>query len=564
MSMPMSCLIAMVLLAGAVAAAPWEPEEYPISYWYGPPVEANTRETWQTVRDCNFTVCGPAGGYSVEENRKMLDLCREVGLRALVVDGRIAWQMTAGDRWRETIGKVIADYEQHPALYGYYLQDEPGYELFQALGEVSREFEAQDPAHLPYINLFPTYASVQQLGTPTYADHLDKYLSIVQPRVLSYDHYCLMKDGTDRKDYFENLELIREYGLRYGTPPWNIILSLPHLGYRDPTADEMRWQVYTSLAYGMKGLMYFTYWTHPDWEAAAEIGIVDAQGKPARLYPIIQALNAETRTLGKTLLGLTSTGVYHTGDTPQGCRRLGRDEIVQLPDDVPLVLGLLQDAAGGQHAMVVNRSHRDPADFDVTLKPHVTGVFEVSAQDGPERELPMEDGQVTLTLEPGGGRLLRLQTEFRYAEPPKPVTAIDFGFDTAGDLEGWGGLNSLAEPTVADGVLTLTFTGSDPFLTRTFLRIEPDRYSAVRVRMKLAGGGPEGQLFWTTADEPGFADDKYLNFPITADGEWHEYAIPVGGHAKWKGQAIRAIRLDPAAGAAPVGSKVEIDRIAGE
>jgi len=31
------------------------------------------------------------------------------------------------------------------------------------------------------VNLFPTYASTQQLGTPTYSDHLDKYLRIVRP-----------------------------------------------------------------------------------------------------------------------------------------------------------------------------------------------------------------------------------------------------------------------------------------------------------------------------------------------------------------------------------------------
>ena len=112
---------------------------------------------------------------------------------------------------------------------------------------------------MPYINLFPTYASSKQLGNPTYADHLESFMRTVRPAVLSYDHYSLMKDGTDRKDYFENLSLIREAGLRWGVPPWNIILSIPHFGYRDPTEAEMRWQVYTSLAYGMKGILYFTY-----------------------------------------------------------------------------------------------------------------------------------------------------------------------------------------------------------------------------------------------------------------------------------------------------------------
>jgi len=561
----MSALLAGALLvACAAVAAPWQPDEYPISYWYGPPLEANTQETWQTAKDCNFTVCGPAGGYSVDDNRKMLDLCQAVGMKAMALDGRINWQMTADDNWREMVGRIVADYGSHPALYGYFLQDEPNYEQFQALGEISREFEKQDPAHLPYTNLFPTYASVEQLGTPTYADHLDKYLSIVQPRVLSYDHYCLMKDGSDRKDYFENLELIREYGLRYHTPQWNIILSLPHLAYRDPTAGEMRWQVYTSLAYGMQGLMYFTYWTHPDWEKDGQVAIVDSHGKPARLYPIVQQLNAEIRTLGKTLLGLTSTAVYHTGETPRGCRRLGGDEIVRLPDDVPLVLGLFTDAAGTQLAMIVNRSHDSPVEFEAGFKPNVVGAFVASPQDGSESEALLEGGKLKLALEPGDGRLLRLVTQFRYPEPPRPLTDIDFRFDTPADPEGWAGFNSLTSPKASDGVLSLTFTGEDPFLSRGYLRIEPDRYSKIKVRMKLPGGNAEGQLFWTTAEAPSFRDDKYLNFPVVPDGEWHEYEIPVGEHPKWKGQAIRAIRLDPTTGGAPKGTQVEIDSIIGE
>ena len=39
-----------------------------------------------------------------------------------------------------------------------------------------------------------------------------------------------------------------------------------------------------------------------------------------------------------------------------------------------------------------------------------------------------------------------------------------------------------------------------------------------------------GQVFWTTSEEPGFADNKYLNFAVKPDGEWHEYEIQVATH----------------------------------
>lgn len=551
-----------LMAVALMAQQPWQPEEFPISYWHGPPATSNHPETWQVVEDCNFTFCGPRGGYTVEENRQMLDFCQQIGIKAMIVDGRIGPRMVAREDWQETIAQIVSDFGSHPALYGYYLKDEPNYADFEALRQISGEFLRHDPNHLAYINLFPTYASTKQLGTPTYADHLDQYLSIVKPRVLSYDHYCLMRDGTDRPDYFENLSLIREHGLRYGVPPWNIILSLSHLAYRDPTAGEMRWQVYTSLAYGMKGIMWFTYWSEKSWEKDGEIGIVDSDGKPARLYPIVQQLNGEMKMLGRTLLGLTSTGVFHTGEIPAGCRRQGTDSLLSAPPDVPLVIGFFRDREGADYVMVVNSNHDEPVEVPLTFLPHVVSIAEISATDGMERPVESSDRQMKLQLAAGDGRLLKLTTSFDYPQPPKVLTAIDFQFD--GDLQGWDGLQSLTEPVVKNGLVSLAFSGDDPSFSHTFLRIPPDTYAKLKLRMRLPPCNPSGQLFWTTSEEPNFEDDKYLNFPVVPDGEWHEYEIPVADHANWKGRSIQAIRLDPTTGGAASGSRVEIDWIVGE
>ena len=35
-------------------------------------------------------------------------------------------------------------------------------------------------------------------------------------------------------------------------------------GKRDPTEAQIRWQVFTSLAYGAKGVLYFTNWVTLD------------------------------------------------------------------------------------------------------------------------------------------------------------------------------------------------------------------------------------------------------------------------------------------------------------
>jgi hypothetical protein len=554
------CLLGMCAVASA--QQPWEADEFPIGCWRGPNPAHNTLEHYQTVKDCSFNIVGPTGGYDVEGNQEVLDLCEQVGLRAILVDGRISPHMTQRDDWQELVGEIVADYGSSPGLYGYYLQDEPNYLNFEPLGKMSREFERRDPTHLPYINLFPTYANVKQLGTPTYADHLDKFMSIVTPRVISYDHYALRKDGSTRPDYFENMELVRDQSLRAGIPWWYVHNSGAYSGYRVPTEAEMRWQVYTSLAYGTKGISYWYYWGR-EQEGDDRSGVVDREGKPTWLYTILQQVNAETRTLGNVLLPLVSTGVFHVGEIPAGTRRLGTDAIIGLPDDQPLMVGLFRGEDDAQYAMVVNRDHASPVEFEASFLPHVVGVQRISAEDGTLAELALTEGSVSIALPPGDGALLRLTTEFDYPEAPPTLTEIDFQFDGDGDLEGWGSFAGLSGATVGDGALTMTLGTRDPHFERMYLRIAPDTYKALRVRMSVTGGDAMAQVFWITSEEPALADTRYMNFPIVPDGEWHEYEIPVGEHERWAGQEIRGLRLDPSTGGAEPVATVRIDWIMG-
>lgn len=52
-----------------------------------------------------------------------------------------------------------------PALYRCFITDEPGAAAFPGLGKLVDYLRRRDPAHLAYVNLFPTYANNAQLGT---------------------------------------------------------------------------------------------------------------------------------------------------------------------------------------------------------------------------------------------------------------------------------------------------------------------------------------------------------------------------------------------------------------
>ena len=61
-----------------------------------------------------------------------------------------------------------------------------------------------DPDHVPWVNLFPNYASTAQLGTSSYDQYVSDFMTIVQPKVLCYDNYLFSNDN-----HFSNMETIR-------------------------------------------------------------------------------------------------------------------------------------------------------------------------------------------------------------------------------------------------------------------------------------------------------------------------------------------------------------------
>jgi hypothetical protein len=269
---------------------------------------------------------------------------------------------------------------------------------------------------VPFINLFPNYASPDQLGTVEYEQHVRAFLETVQPPILSYDHYALMEWG-DRPEYFDNLEVIRRQALCAGVPFWNVILSTPHFNYRDPSPADLRYQVYTTLAYGGQGIAYFTYCT-PDAENYWN-GILDLYGQRTPKYDVVRQLNLEMQHLGPHLRRLTSKGVYHWPDAPHGTRSLPGDGLVADIEGGEFVLGEFADDEGLPWLMIVSRDRERAAWTTLRLRTPHTVIGEVSPKSGQLRSVSRDQGApaeqvyadgmvVRFWLAPAGARLLRL------------------------------------------------------------------------------------------------------------------------------------------------------------
>lgn len=352
-----------------------------------------------------------------------LDVAQRHGLRAQLTDGLLSPATLDDPAKRAQLDALIARVRTHPALYAYFITDEPNASAFPALGRLVAYLRERDPAHLAYINLFPTYANNDQLGNrgdvvTAYREHLTQFVAAVKPDLISYDHYQFAIKG-DNDQYFLNLALIRESALTSGLPFLNIVQSCtwaPQV-MRVPQPNELRYLVYTTLAYGAQGISYYVY------NCPNHVGAITApDGQPGPLYHALKELNPEFVAIARELQPLRSLGVFHAGMSPlpKGAEPMPAKGVFQF-DPPPVsaayqppapvkgvVLGTFgRTAARGRtatHAVIANLAYQSEQTFHLRATKRLE-VFDAATC----RWTPAKGKQVELRLAPGGGRLVRLR-----------------------------------------------------------------------------------------------------------------------------------------------------------
>lgn len=232
---------------------------------------------------------------------------------------------------------------------------------------------------------------------------------------------------------------------------------------------------------------------------------------------------------GDRRLHVTSTAAFSRGDWDGSRLDLG----LAFPAGES---GWVLVANVGRPAAVVVDGHPAPEDRDAERGDRVAWRYD-PAQAFLTINVP-HDGPTAVRVE--GAR-------FRAVDRvPRTLDRIAFEFDST--TEGWLAAHQVEDLDCRDGVLEGRITGGDPYIVRNQLRVPGDSCPVLDIRMRVSAG-QSGQLFWSTFASPGFAEQRGLQFPVTADGQWHTYRVATGRHSQWAGQTITALRIDPSHGA---------------
>jgi hypothetical protein len=387
-------LFLSLLLALTTATGADDPAFFPLMAWGAAPSDPRAL---QQMRECGLTIAGFAAPAA-------LDAIHAAGLKAIVNDARVSgydWTNVDEITARPKIAALIAETGKHPAVFGYYLRDEPPASFFSGLAKVSALIRELAPDKWPYINLFPNYATAGQLAAPDYAAYLDQVIAACKPTTLSYDHYALLDNDSLREGFWLNLEQLAAASKKHGIPFWNIVLTVAHFNYRELAPADLRFQAYSTLLYGGRGISYFTY-------VAPSVGNyrmapIDQFGNPTETWNALRNTNLQVLKLAPTFLQLRWDDTYHFGAVPAGSHAPTEQALVRNIAG-QMAVGDFTHADGTRYVLVLNKDLKKSMPCSVQFRTPPKKVELVSAYSG--QLVPFEGEQVWLA--PGQGALLKL------------------------------------------------------------------------------------------------------------------------------------------------------------
>ena len=377
--------------------------------WVSPPRESTTAARYAELANAGLDVTVLAWGDSgrVADNLARLAYTRPWGVTDLLFDARLDHVDPFDTTTWSALDTIVTAYRDDPAFLGWYLGDEPDSGQFDRLGALVRALHTRDPGHPGWNNLLGRNAFPSR---DAWLAYVRDYVARVRPTVLCDDEYDFLAAG-DRDLFVENVAGLAEVAREHGLPFWGVVLLVQHGPYRAVSEGMLRWEVAQWLAYGARGVGYFTYWTPaPDstlhWGPAM---IAWGTGERTPAYDVVRRLNADAAPVGGTLAGLAWLATAHAGFLPRGGTAFAPDSLLASVAG-RCAIGCFADSAGAPYLLVANSDSLAAQSIALELVGERTAA-RLLANGGwqPLAGAPTPRGRrVTLDLAPGDFALLRV------------------------------------------------------------------------------------------------------------------------------------------------------------
>jgi hypothetical protein len=317
---------------------------------------------------------------------------------------------------------ALAKFQNHPAIWGIDIGDEPSALDFPHYGRVASMVNKSCPDQIAYMNLYPNYGAIatntaqdviDQLGTATYEEHIAAYCKHVPLDYLSYDFY--MYSITVPKAY-ENLRVVSDACLGTGRSMWIVLQVNSNNPEKWISENQLRFQAYTAMAFGAENIVWACYtagWWHNQ--------VVDKNGQKTQQYEKLKTVNREIHNLGAEYMRYRRVATHFIGydGTPwlEGVKQSSKNALdngffqaVRSQDDTPCVIGTMVSRSGDStYAMFVciadDPLDQAPKDHKLLFRADGRSV-KVFGGSGEIKVSRLEDGSYSVPVRSNAGVLV--------------------------------------------------------------------------------------------------------------------------------------------------------------
>ncbi len=350
---------------------------FPLFIWPGAKSPALDYPLMLEFRHSGFFIARSAAANR-DVNLEQLSLADSAGIRLLLSDSRINRVVeNQNDTTLALLDSVIQDYGSRPGLWGYFISSNPEYDQFTHLAKIVNHFEKKDPAHHAFISIHPLYKNPESWGIADYSDYIQTFVDTVQPSILSVSPYPVIEFEL-HPDYFNNLEIMRNIWIENNIPFWPTVMVAHVEDLPPPVHSHIRLQSFSALAYGGRGIQYFSYFTPKDRSVNYKNALIDAEGNRSPIYQTVMRINREIKQIGQILNQCKSISVYHTEPLPTGTQHLESRKPILFIKNGQFLVGLFEDMDKKRYALLVNRDYNYGAKITVYFDESVNMIKEIA------------------------------------------------------------------------------------------------------------------------------------------------------------------------------------------
>lgn len=296
---------------------------------------------------------------------------------------------------------VVDHFKNDQNLAMWMLSDEPKVYELEHVAQMKKVIEANDKNHMAYINLNAEPGTspeeikfIEDHSEFDWEGNYEKYLEIIQnlfaPAVWSYDFYPFsIKNGimVQNEYFYKYLELFSQQAKKTNRPFWAYCLSAYFKAYsvtngiRDkvshesakPTLESIKFEVFSALAYGAQGIVYWTYGLRKSEPLIEYIEApLDSENNPTEIWNYVKKVN--------TLINRYSKVFYNS--KLMSVRHIGHHQIGTTPLSFPFgpLSGMTISGKGAlvSHLMTNNKNYLVIVSHDIENKQNYTLTFNTS------------------------------------------------------------------------------------------------------------------------------------------------------------------------------------------